>query len=1190
MPYKAERFLGCPDCSTTVASQDASCPKCGKKFGKDTKFKCPSCGKLIARRWRKCPSCDADLTVEPRLVFAGPADEEPPETPEVQGAPPEAPEPTPEVPSGAGVAPAETEEPDQARAPGLGADAVTPASSTAQKVTTRRLAGSRPCPVCGSVVPRNFQKCPICHADMPPPPSPPSLSGPTPPGSQASISIETARGELPKSAKIRRLKSAKVTTIAPSQANKQGLTNGVGQTNGLGKVNGTGSSKGGAFVNGTGVSSGTRSGEPPGRSGPTARWKFLVVLIALVIVIPTFILLSYANKGDRIAVDGNFEDWSGVPRYGAETLSSVASANIVEWSIDAQGSSLYLYLKTQAAMMTSQNPESVYLFVDSDGLNSTGYAVESIGADYLLQLTGWSSGVDSSALLKYPSGSDHYNWSAWTQVGSPSSAVRQDRLEARAEVPSALSDLARFILVTKDSSDAGSVSHIAPAKGGVLMIEQTPSTQAATGVVPQSTSVAMVALTIRCEGESGRIDGLNPVVSGAARLDVENLPLSLSPGETKIVFVSVNTAASAAGQFVSVKLLSSGVVSSFSEIEISGDAVKTYAGSAPSAIAIDGAFADWDGRLSVDQDLTPVSDPDVDINDLGNVSNSQSSFFFVSVKGNMCNGTFIPALAAKPSGGGGGGAVVPSRRTAEDSLTIYVDSDRSASTGEKVSLGSRNIGADQKIVVKGSFGAMTSKNVYTYSSGSWAVSSATVQAEKDEQNIEIGVAASSIGGSSNIDYIVASTSWKGRADMAVFDPDHMAGSTRTWVVDPATTSPYATSMSYQRKMMYDGVNSWSFFFDGSDTVYKYSTDSGQTWTYGGRVFSVSGVNETSIWYDSSTGTVYAIGDVSIPTRMACIQAGTVTPDAHTIVWAAKDSLLNTSSIAMAGKNTFISKDTAGFLWILSSNNTVAGNSFQLSAFRSFKPNSTAAWVFTGQMLGAASGLSTVKGSIVPSGSGGDVWAVYTNNGNVMARKYTGTWQTQQTVYASSGSRLNTENSPPSVVVDGDGVVHVVYGNGRRFTGNSAPEIMYSHNYTNQMNFTASVRLDPFIPDQVGDYYPTISLDSSTGDLYALWLRSDTTYAPRTVMGATFAAGAWSNLTIQSQTDFTKAFLTSIYSAPDMLGLGWQWTQNNTVPIEVIFDGTAIPELGDLPLPAIGVAVILASFSIASRRKNGRSDS
>jgi uncharacterized membrane protein YgdD (TMEM256/DUF423 family) len=363
-------------------------------------------------------------------------------------------------------------------------------------------------------------------------------------------------------------------------------------------------------------------------------------------------------------------------------------------------------------------------------------------------------------------------------------------------------------------------------------------------------------------------------------------------------------------------------------------------------------------------------------------------------------------------------------------------------------------------------------------------------------------------------------------------------------------------------------------------------DDGQTWTYSGPVFTTPGVNETSIWYDSSTNTVYAVGDTSSETNNVSIQAGTVDASAHAIAWASVDSSLNTSSIAVAGKNTYMCRDTDGYLWVLSSNLTQATPAlYQLSAFRSTEAGSTSSWTFSGHMLTVALTTDNVKGSIVPAGSGSDVWAVYAYTGNVAARKYSGTWLAPQMVYAQAGSKANTDNSPPSVVVDGKGVVHVVYGTGRRAGQVSTPVIEYSHNNTDLTTFTIGVSLDTLIAAGIGDYYPTITLESSSGDLYALWLQSDSTFTPITVMGMRCVSGVWSAITIASQTSFAKQHLTSIYSVSGESNTCWQWSQNTTAPVEVLFDGTMIPEFGDLALPMVGFIVIFAVYRQRSRSRD-----
>jgi hypothetical protein len=540
-------------------------------------------------------------------------------------------------------------------------------------------------------------------------------------------------------------------------------------------------------------------------------------------------------------------------------------------------------------------------------------------------------------------------------------------------------------------------------------------------------------------------------------------------------------------------------------------------------------------------------------------------------------------MVAKPAGTGGT-IVIPSRRTAEDVLNIYIDSDRLNSTGKAIVLGSKRIGADQRIEVRGLFGTITSTDIYNYShlSVSWVKSPGSVNAAKDERRIEIGVSAASLGGSSDIDFIVETTSWRGPEDLATFDPNSMSPATRAWVVAPAVSSAYATSMSYQRKVFYDGVNYWSFYFDGADTVHKYSTE-GQLWNYCGRVFTTPGVNETSIWYDASTNTVYAVGDTASATQNVSVQAGVVNPSAHVISWMAGDSDANVSRLPLAGKNSYISKDVDGFLWLLSCNflqGTPAA--YQLSALRSAAANDTSAWVFSGSMGAANFAADNIKGSIVPAGTGSDMWAVYGYAGNVAARKYDGTWQAQQVIYAQAGSKANTDNSPPSVVVDGKGVVHVVYGTGRRAGQFSIPAVEYSHNQTGLTTFTPGVSLDPFLPAGIGDYYPTISLETSTGDLHALWLRGDNLFVPRTVMCSKCVAGTWSYTALPSQTTFAKTFLTSVYSASGPFTICWQWTENTTAPINVVFDGTVIPEFGDLALPMVGFAVIFVAYRRVSQ--------
>jgi hypothetical protein len=84
------------------------------------------------------------------------------------------------------------------------------------------------------------------------------------------------------------------------------------------------------------------------------------------------------------------------------------------------------------------------------------------------------------------------------------------------------------------------------------------------------------------------------------------------------------------------------------------------------------------------------------------------------------------------------------------------------------------------------------------------------------------------------------------------------------------------------------------------------------------------------------------------------------------------------------------------------------------------------------------------------------------------------------------------------------------------------------------------------------------------------------------MGTVLSSGVWTNLTFDVQTTFPKQYLTSSYSAAGVYKICWQWTQNTTVPIDVLLDHQQIPEFGDLVLPLLGMIAIFAVYTWPSR--------
>ena len=1042
------------------------------------------------------------------------------------------------------------------------------------------------CPECGALTPEDAKVCPNCGVgfedqgeEVEPPTAPPPVEVKPPELLEPKMLPQAPTEPKPE-----------VVTAAPTgvlAASGQGLVNGRGAVNGTGLIHGSG------LVNGTGITNGTKfegqmTPAMSRRKSFLRSWRFLAVIVAIVVVVPTFVYLSYSAPSEGILIDGNFGDWSRADKLGIYSVAGSAPVDIDEWAIKVKDQQLFLYFRVQGALMGSTNVDSFYLFVDSDNSPGTGYAVSDIGADYLMALSGWDGGIQSTSLDRYQSTTDQYNWTSWEKLSSFSASSGTNQLEAMAAMPISLDGNAKFILMSQDYLSRNSVSYEVPTVGNVLVVEQSTGAGVQTdGMVAQASRVSMLKLVFICQGSGGTVQSIVPSVSGAEfASSFEEFQLGV--GQEHVVDLQFDTLESVAGSMVSVSVAPSGITSTFSSIQVIGFPVRAYVTSSPAGIIIDGAFSDWTDKTSPDADAVSVGNADINIDAVGAVNTTSSSSFYVSVVGEMCSGSYVPVIISRPSGpggGGGGGIVIPQRKTGEDILRVFIDSDMSSATGYPVAISSKTIGADFKIEITGVYGEITSKSLMNYSGDSWdLVSGILVSAANDAQRMELQVSSADISNSESIDYAIEATDWRGRTDLATSVPQ----GTRAWLVDGATTSRDATALSYQRKLFYDGTNFWSFYWDGTNTVYKYSADGGVTWTAGGSSIFQTGVNEVSIWWDAANSAVYVVGDTTAASLNAYLQKGTVSAATHTITWSGGGgTTVQASTIALGGKNTFVCRDAAGYIWIMSSNLTsTAPSRYDLSTFRSSATDSiTSGWLFGGNMLNADTNQPTIKGSVLPAGTGTDVWTAYGYNGIVAARKLTsGVWSAQTTIFTGA-TAFNTDIAPPCAVVSGNGVIHVIYGNDHEQpVGTSKPYIYYVNNAGS--GWSVPHRLES-VSNSYGNIYPTISVDSSTGYVYAFWIETDSNGIGATVTGKKNAPPyldtTWTALTPSGQTAGEKQHLNSIYSGPGETNICWQWTQNVTSPIEVLFD--KLPEFKSVILPVLFLTLMIV---VGMRRGRDRS--
>ncbi len=1026
------------------------------------------------------------------------------------------------------------------------------------------------CPDCGTPFAPGAKVCPKCGVAL---------------GVEADVGTLGPSEEHPPEKAVEVPERAQTEVVTSVQVEPGPM--GRGLTNGRGAINGTG------LVNGTGMVNGTRGDAHGGpsrrRARGIARWQFLAVLVALVIIIPTFIYMSYSKDDDIYSVDGEFGEWDDSTPYSMSILTTTPITVVEEWSVAVDGTRAFLYIDATGDIFGTTSVESFFLFIDSDGDETTGYAVGSLGADFMVELDGWNGSVQSSDVSVYDpaSATDRYDWNSWESLGGAASRLVDDRMEAMGNLQEAPSADARFLLLSQDQQARRSVSAGVPYGGSVLTVTQRlSSTVPLSGVVPVSGSEAILTLEFTCDGAEGTVDSVD--------VQLESLPpvvsafeaFTIQPGEVVTVDFEVDTSSLSPAQFVAASVSAADISSSFTRTEVFGHPARAYVGSAPSSVIIDGAFGDWTGRTASDVDLVEVLNPNIDIRSVGVFNTSLSSSFYISVAGEVCSGSYVPVMKGKPVPSSGGGTVVPiTRKTAEDITRVFIDSDMSAATGYALSVDSKVIGADYRIEVRGLNGEVVSSVLHEYTGTTWSLVSADVPAEVDFQKMEVGVLANNIGGAVDIDFVIETTDWRQYKDYVALDEATMLAltggisssvGTLAWAVDSAT-SDEATSSSFQRKLFYDGTNFWSLYYDGSHTMYRYSSNGGVNWTDGGQVFTTTGVKHASLWYDSSGSAVYVVGDTGVASVNVFVRKGSVTPSSHTITWG-NEKLLPMSSNPMAGKFPFASLDADGYVWVVSISKVHATQ--EQYRFRSFVSDGVGdvegTWTDKGNIVNQNKD-SSLRGCLVPglSGSGVVVWSVFTYQGIVGSSGYTGTaWSTPVTIYAGGASADNSLYAPPSAVVDSRGVVHVVYGTGDMAGSAWAANIQYVY------NTSADTWSTPITLNGVGGgalKYPTISMDSTTDNVFAMWV--DDGMSADSIVVKKNASGTWSFLTV-AQTSYTKTYLTSILSAPGEAYVCFQWTQNTTSPYEVMFD--KIPEFTDVVVP---VLFVLTMFIAIYRRRS-----
>jgi len=1002
--------------------------------------------------------------------------------------------------------------------------------------------------------------------------------------------LTESRGFTNSSIHRRELANGKGLVNGNGLVNCRGLTNGEGLINGNGLVNGRERINSRAFsdnnglTNGNGITNGLNL--KSNKFGIVAQKdirSFIVGLVAVILVAPLVLFfLGYYNPPPPvlkvITIDGDFTDWTSIPKYSEAPAAPPDSINIREYSVDLTDEMLSFYIKVKDNFFSQEDPDIFEIFLDADGDKSTGYNTSGdFGSDYRIELYGWNASIHGSPKLTEFSGSDSLNFSAWSSIGNAKAAAHLNELEAQIDtemLDNFQEDDFKVLIYGKDFEGREVYSSVTPSKTfGALLVEQRPLKNVTTG--PGD----VTELSFHARGSNVNVNGLTLTTSGGTVGSIDSF--TVLAGTTIRKNVNLDVSDLSDGTLAIVNL---DAVDADRPVKIIGKETRVYKGYYPSGIVVDGLFEEWKTPINISGDaVADVNNIDIDIAEYSTAKNSTNAYFFLEVSGKMLAGTNIPKRIMRPPptvpGPPGPPAPPPvvvqvPRKSGEDATSIYMDTDGNKSTGFGLS---EDFGSDYLLEIKGIHGKITNKALYNWTGSGWDPMFSPVEAEVDDTRLESSIPLTDLGMLNNPKVIFVTTDWRRLTDMS--EPDEglkseSEGTKSVYTVESTTDSGTTTAFSHQRKLFYDGSYWWSFYYDGeadpANTYYEYSFD-GMDWSSTPvSAFTSNYVNYTSVWFVPPSS-VYIVGDNGTSDKSIIVRNGTIVMG-PSISWSSEYTV-NVSAQDLPNKVAFISRDADRYLWVIS-NFFEIGFTFNIVANRSSNQDDISSWD-SGTVLRTAGGVGTnaIYSFILPTSTNSadpNMYAIWYADGDIEGRGYdgdTGTWEATETSIVSTTS--GEDRRGPSAVVDSSNTIHLIYSdiNGR---------IRYRYNISG-----SGWAMGPNVEmTAINLYYPTMSIDTSTSTLYALYINTSTNRI-WCKYGSGGAAGSWDYLVLTDDTN-AKTYLTSVYSYTDSYRIAWQW-RNDTGSggYDITFE--RIPEFQEILIP-ISMLIAVPIFFLRRKRK------
>jgi len=471
---------------------------------------------------------------------------------------------------------------------------------------------------------------------------------------QKAYKLYLQRGEMPPESLVERIRKDK---------HPAALTKGMGLSNGLGTINGFKNGFKNGLINGKGIING--SSPIPIRSRAGDLGKIIIPLFIVFIIIAAPMLgMIFFEKHYIFKVDGDFQEWeSEIPYYGLR--SAKKSINILNVKYHSADNGIYFYIHPQ--MDIFQKPTGIYLFLDTDISQDTGYWIYGFGAEYMIEIYGWNSSIQGKNIYIF-NGTNQQDFSNFKNIGSVNVIYENQQIEGFVSLP-----YKEFRAVTVSYDYIGYES-VVPCplygKEGVLIIEEKYSSLLE---INRDSTILKIKFLGKTDvtsiyfRASGTAD-ISPSYKFSLYIDngddlfnpEDVLVSSAHIVRNMVIFPDLNLNLDNSTLFLTANITDERNTENTLELEIYylnsshryfldnriEDA--SYIGRIPSEPHIDGSFTDWQ-NVSIDDSQDVISSdgkmkidvPNIDMLHFASY-NKDSLYIFMNVRGRILGGSNVP--------------------------------------------------------------------------------------------------------------------------------------------------------------------------------------------------------------------------------------------------------------------------------------------------------------------------------------------------------------------------------------------------------------------------------------------------------------------------------------------------------------------------------------------------------------------